>query len=654
MEEHAALKAVVRSLGVSWRASRLYPPSSPVPLQTAADVSKAVDLYLATEPSLRLVVVREGFLLRGVDDVFTASGVPDFADALGTHGIAEVLFQQPPSPEEVVAVLAAAGEQPKDSQERGGLQSAIAAAGVTSLKLVPVALASIEAPLEIPEDEAAAFLASLAADSARLSVWLRALLTYDDEGLAEGLLEIAKAAQDITVFGRTLAEAFLDLDTDCKDRLLEASMDLEPVRDITRAMLVNLSAVELAAAIRGGHYGENPSSLSWVLTRLPIGDRSQALVDETKSALASAGTPDAVIGFLEHMMSVRREGSSEPSLVAAQPLYRAALEGARLRPEYLDLVRAEAAARVRLDERGVTTLIVLTRLADTFDLYARVLGALARSVAYLLEQGDDQLAMAVARKLGQRELVGPQPWPETDAELGRATETACGTRSMAALLAAAGASDKAVEYMKELVGYGGEKAALALATASMNSEDVSALGIAEAVLGKRLPELLTPMAGDADARHAARLAELFARDGGSRCMPALGLLAARSEDRVRTEVVRGICAAGGPAVAAFIPALLRDQSREVALVAALSLPVDGDPQAAALLGERLAELDEDERDLSLARVIVQTLTGSRSETAETALRRFAEGGSFRRKRKTVQMRALARDALETIRVRGQG
>ena len=287
MDEHSSVALVVRNLGGAWRALRLYPPSSPMPMQAAEAVCKAVDDHLNSEPSLKLVVVREGFLLRGVDKPFTAPGVPDLADALGAHSIAELTFIAPPTTEEVLAFLAASREQPRDIQDQGGLQAVISGAEVRTIRLVPVALANAEAPLEIPEDEADTFLARLAADPSRLAMWLRSLLTYDDEGLVEGLQELASRGRRRDGV-RRVARPRVPRARDRTARTACSKWRWTSSRSaaISTVMLANLSTVELTAAVRGGRYGTNPLSLSWALTRLPLGERSQGLIDETGGGAA--------------------------------------------------------------------------------------------------------------------------------------------------------------------------------------------------------------------------------------------------------------------------------------------------------------------------------------------------------------------------------
>jgi len=651
VEQDALLMNVMRGLGSAWRALRLYPASSPMTMEAAQRVCEAVDSYVQAEPSLKLDVVREGFILRGLDGVLSAPGVPDLTDALGAHGVGELHFVAPPTPNEVLVLLGAALLRPQELQERGGMQTVLSAEGVGAIKVVSVVLSKVETPPEIPEEEADKFLAELAADSARLAVWLRSLLASDDEGLTEGILTLATAAGDVSVFGKTLAEAFLELDGEDKDRLLEASIHLDGIRDVLVEMLANLSSVELTAAIRGGRYGHSLSGLSFALTALPVGERSNELAREVEDALRAADAGEPELQLLRQLIDTRRADGVPTPLVDADPLYRAMVDDARLHPDQFDAVISELDERRHIDGRTLTLMLRLLDTADDSTAYARMLDALARSVPHLLEIGDPQLALTVIREVSQRSVASDKPWPGLDALFARAMEEACGPASMSALLGMVCADASTVDYAKELVALGGEAASRSLASASIAAPMENSLECAEWVLGRRLPELLAPEAPVVDARHAAKLAEMCALDGSSVCLQALTHLTQRSEDRVRSETARGVANAGGPAMSAVMPRLLRDESSSVAMVAARALARNGSHEAMSMVARRLAEY-EGSKDLTAAKEMVGLLAASPLPIAETTLTELAGKGSFLRKGRGSGLRRLAQDALDAKRAKG--
>lgn len=652
MDDNVLLNAVMRRLGAAWRSSRLYPANSPMTLEAARLACQAIEEYLQTEPSLKLDVMREGFILRGLEGVLTAPGIPDLADALGLHGVGELHFVAPPTPEEVSALVSAAALRPQDTDTRDHLRKALAQAGVGSIKVVAVMLSKIETPPEIPEDEADRFLAELTADSNRLAVWLRSLLASDDEGLTEGILLLAGATEDVRVFGRTMAAAFLELESTDKDRLLEASIGLEPIRHVMTEMVANLSEVELVAAIRSGRYSSNPMALSYALAKLPVGDRYEALAHETEIALRAADTSEEQIAFLARTAALRRAPDEEPPLTQADPAYLSTLENSQLQPHHLASLKEITTSRTSLDANSVATLLRLFELTDTFSSFSRVLGALARSVPRLLEERSPELAMLVVHRISAQGTESSRPWPQLHDSVEEAMAEVCTERTMAALLTLSSSDTRAVEYAKELVSLTGDRAAHSLAATALASDAEDAMPFAEEVMGRRLAEILAPEAANVDERNVARLVALFAHDGGPSCVQAIATLTARPEDRVRAETARGLAAVGGSAMIRYMPQLLRDASYVVSGPALRVLARNGSAEAVTLLGNRLAEIDS-EKDMPAAREIISLLALSPSGSAASALKRIVEQGSvFKRIGWRSEMRRLATEALARLDARG--
>lgn len=492
MADNPTLQAIMKAMGTAWRSLRLYPRNSPMPLAASKAVCEAVEEYLQAEPSLRLEVVRGGFILRGLDGLLTAPGVADVADALASHGIGEVHFVAPPTPDGIITLLSSAQLQHHELQALGGMQKVLSEADIDEIRLVAVVLQKVEVPPEIPEDEADRFFAELAADAARLAVWLRSLLAFDDEGLIEGITTLAHAASDLPTFGRTLATAFFELDQDGKDRLLESWISLEPVRDVAVAMLGNVSPVELVAALRGGQFGLNPLSLSYAITALPVPYDISSLTAEASEALRSSDATEPEIAFLLRLINLRKAGGREPDITDTTPALLYERAESAMTPEQFEAARTLVRSRPVMDAETIRVLIGLLDSAQDLRSYSRTLEALARAVPHLFELGDPDLAMSTLREFTRRVRESSHPWPELGERLTAALDVACGAASTGALLALSVENPHAVEYAKELVTLGGDRAARGMAAAALASEEEHSMQFAESVLGRRLPELLAP------------------------------------------------------------------------------------------------------------------------------------------------------------------
>ena len=98
-----AVEAVIRSLTTAAKTLRLYPPSSPIPTQAMQAATDALAGVLAAQPTLPLVVAREGFSFRGAP--VNTAGATDLANLLTSHGVAQVDFLPGCSTTELTAFM---------------------------------------------------------------------------------------------------------------------------------------------------------------------------------------------------------------------------------------------------------------------------------------------------------------------------------------------------------------------------------------------------------------------------------------------------------------------------------------------------------------------------------------------------------------------
>ncbi len=91
-EEHTRhiAEGFVRTLATALRTLRLYPPSSPIPQQSASLAAEALSLALSDVEAVTIRPERDGLICLGIPT--SAPGAKDVSELLVAHGIAEVSF----------------------------------------------------------------------------------------------------------------------------------------------------------------------------------------------------------------------------------------------------------------------------------------------------------------------------------------------------------------------------------------------------------------------------------------------------------------------------------------------------------------------------------------------------------------------------------
>jgi len=105
-----SLEAVLRSLATAARSLRLYPATSPIPLESVQAVRTSLAEYFVTGADpLGISLAREGFSVDGVAIGAQIPGARDLSDELRAHGIAEIEVSSEVSGEELLTFLTAIG-----------------------------------------------------------------------------------------------------------------------------------------------------------------------------------------------------------------------------------------------------------------------------------------------------------------------------------------------------------------------------------------------------------------------------------------------------------------------------------------------------------------------------------------------------------------
>lgn len=646
------LDAVLRALATASKSLRLYPPSSPIPLQSIdAAVEALASFFEDGHPLLSLTVTRDGFTWRGTQVGGAALGTSDLVNDLRDHGVAELTISPDFTAADLVGFLGVAGRSPDQVLAAGGFGLALAAEGVTAVSISEVQLTVAEQAFPSEGEDVEEFLRELAGDPDKLAAWFAAASSSDPRAFEEGLMDLVRVSgpSGFPKMLESLATAFLNQDPEAKDALLGLAMDPGPARDLTGGMFTLLGSGDIAGSILGGNFGRNMLSLSSALTRLPL-DRVTAQVrEEIQAMLPGTGHSSKEAAFLEHMIEVREQATPEDALVDADRTYRAVLEAATLSEDLIDSARdAVARSEGALAAGSLRTMLTLLDQQQDFELLCSSIDAIAAIVPRLVEQRDFDLAASVLGELTSRAMA-PSPWPTLPEKIDDAIAVAAGPRTMKALLRGAVEDRNLLPAARGIVRHASEEGRHALVSEAISLK-TEGLEVAEELLGRRVVDELAYAAPTTAWFQLAPITARLARESDPRSQSVIDSLLRRDEQS-RKEVVAGLAAAPGPVATRGLTTALNDSSLEVAAAAARALGQSRDPAAASLLAARLSQVDVDNADYLLGRELIAAIARTPGQTADSVLEQLANRKARIKRGHYTEVQELVRQA-QRFRVQG--
>ncbi|MDO8964275.1 MAG: HEAT repeat domain-containing protein [Coriobacteriia bacterium] len=643
----ADIEQIVRGLTAASKALRLYPPTSPIPRQAVDLAAGALAGALSVEPVLSFKVARDGLSYDGQTVAPGAPGAAELATALRDHGVAELDFTPGISLDELIAFLTAIGEKPEELRDAGGIGAVLQRAGCEHIRTAAVTLTVMDMNKPEAIEDLDGFLRDLATDPDKVAAWLRVAVKGDLTALSAGLADLAAAAGEGNreALTSSIATAFLQLDNDGRDSLIGLGLETTPTRDLLASVFSRVPPREVAGSLAFGAYGNNMLSMSNALSRLPLAERFGDVMAQVKDILPTLGREAKEMSFLDHMVQVRMSGVAEPALAASQPVYQKVAELAALAPEQIAGARdAVTRSAGRADQAAVATLLRLLDQQEDLALYRRTLDSLAGMVPSLIESGHIEIAAQALHGMVERESRGSQTWPELTEMLRAAVAEATGPRTMKALITAAAADPTKVGAARDIVQRAGDASQAAFVEEALAVKP-DGLRIAEAVVGRRLIDMLSAAASRAQWFQVAPLVATLGRESEARPQAAIEMLMHRPDEQTRREVAAGLAAAGGPLAVRHLATLLRDSSTEVAIAAARALGRIDAPGAAATLAERLASMDMDNKDFAVAREVIIALARCTDQAATDALSAIANRRALIKRGHFAEINELARQAL---------
>ncbi len=652
-ESIRAVEATVRSVASAARALRLYPATSPIPRQSVDSAMVSLRAALESLPALVLDVARDGFACSGAELPSIVGGGAELADMLRSHGVAQAVFTPACTQDDLLGFLSVVMRAPETVRAGGGVAAALEDAGVTGIRAITVRL-SVAAQAEAPDEgrDVDGFFRELAGDSEKLATWLAGASNGDASTLAEGLCELADAGEAGS-FGDALAAAFARQDSTGKDAVLSVAMEDGRAREIVGGVLRKLPDSQVSASLVEGVYGRNMLSLSTALARLPFGERLDAIVAEVRASLPDYGRDSKEIGFLDHMLAVRTSPQPEVALTQADPTYSQVVAAAAIDEATLVATRAAVGESVaHTAAHSVPAMLALLDQQRDFALYVKSLDALAALVPRLVEEGDLATALRVLEQIAERENRTSQPWPELTQRLRAALTRATGRETMAPLLDLVLADESAAESAGAILRLADDPARTAFVEEAIARRDDRALDVAQALLGRRMIDMLAAAISRVGAGQLPPLVRRLAASPDEAAAAAVRSALRHPDEIARAETAEALAGTTNAALARDLAALLDDRSPRVVIAAAHALARTRLPGCAEALARRLQGLDVDGRDFDLGRELIASLAKMPEPAAAQALRRLVERKAFIKRGRYNEVQRLAREAASVQAQRG--
>ncbi len=447
----AAIEGLVKQLLVTYKAVKLYPPTSTIPRENAREVVSALRLQLRERSGVRFVVARDGLFFESLPILPGQPAFAAFAREFYHRHLSDVRFHAGVTEEEVTAFLGVLLEAPEDIESAGGFEVRLWDRQVDGITVSAVSTKIVDA--EIPEglDELPVTGEPWPPDNDRIEELLgdrfgikpreqRLLIRFvaNPKLLSRYLTEVALArvasgpasalaeristlarlanselAEDRHALFRSIAEAVMGLDSETRHQLLVDRLLADArIDDAIAEVIRQLDLDEVCHALAEG-LGPDPVSregISRALRNLAL--ISMAAKDDVSAAahqaltaagLATTEAEEIIEQALPtHLHVVRKtEEKRDKEIDSVLKLIDLAPSRDLVSDEgdsELKTLREEALSNVT-DGEVIASLVTLATLERRPDVFGSIVANVEDSLCMLIEWGDFEIAADAATAL---------------------------------------------------------------------------------------------------------------------------------------------------------------------------------------------------------------------------------------------------------------
>lgn len=702
----ASIESLVKQLLVTFKAVKLYPPTSTIPRENAREVVSALRIQLRERSGIRIVVAKEGLFFESLPILPGQPAFDAFARELYARGLSDVRFHAGVTEEEITSFLGILLESPAEIEAAGGFEARLwdrqvdgITIGSAATKIVDTDIPAEQPGEELVEDDPwppdnerieamlggpfgvkpreQRLLVRFMASPKLVNRYLADIAVARAAGgaaaaLAERISTLARIAngelaEDRHALFRSIAEAVMGLDHETRQELLAERLLADArVDDAVAEIIRQLDLDEVCRALAEG-LDPDPVSrdgISRALRNLAM--ISMAAKDDVseaaRTALADAGVSgENIEEILEgalptHLHVLRKKDEPEPeSIDSALKLIDLAPSRDLVsdeKDEELRQLRAEALTNIT-DGDVIAALVTIATLERRPEVFGSILASVEDNIVMLVEWGEFEIATDAATALtalAQDDSLDPP----MRARVGEVLKTLAAPAQIRVIARAMRVFDSgSPEHIicRRLLSVLGGHTIDSLLEVLADEPDMAAR--------KALVDLVTDLAPS----HVQRLGEqvsdprwYFVRNvvsilgstRGSDTLPYLGRTLRHPDARVRRETIRALSAVRDRlADEMLIAALMDDDAQNVQLAARYLGKLDARGSSSALIAVARGD-GRGSRDIGPRIEAIEALGRMRATEAAPALRELAGRKSIMRSGRAREIRAAAESALKAL------
>jgi HEAT repeat protein len=683
-------EGLVKAMSAASRTLRLYPDTSPLPLQAVRNFHTILTDALADHPLLSIGVSREGFSFQRQTFGEDNEGLRAFAGDLYAHQIAAVIFRTGVNEREILEFLRLLSLDPMLLREQGGMSKMLLEQQVSNLVVDEIELrvvgeegpdggATTQMAIHLVDEVSHTavravehFFLAMSSSVPEMVAWLKSVsppavdekaspaenITAAVRQLGMSISTTTELPQDQALFFRNIAEGILSLDEPLKSDVLcgrlipdsaEGNIFAKILAQFSDAELADLLAVNADASL--GKVAELVEDLG------VLGKRQQEIFSLLEPMLQEQGHDRDQTGALkEKLTAVDKESEARSLSDEVLQILMSVSEYSDADLKAIDEVNQSSAPDVT-DMSAIRIQLNLLSESDNEEEFVRTLASTGEVLARLVREGHVELAAEALDAASARSRAALKMWPEVGNALRALGQRVGGREEMQALVEFlrvksgerdVGAvsryinllPDSALEHLVDLLA---EESSMAVR---------KRLCAVFSDTGRKAAHVLAKRLSDPRWYLVRNVLSVFGMMRDATVLPYIEATLTNPDPRVRMEAVRTLGLLRAPAGVPWLVARLDDQDGGVRVAAARWLGRMRSSEAVQALG-RIAE-SRGRGDFDVAKAAIQALGQIGDESARPALERVVRRRSVVGRKRAKELKAAAAAALASLTEQREG